>query len=242
MDKQKLIRNFIDSMERERTRLGYTQSQMAEELGVSLSGYKKLITGETNKIDLYLGYRLYQISGKYLLDLCGVEGPGHQIVKRLPELSESQIQFAAAVIDFEADFAARSSHVEDYITMMVPTGSMEDGMIWDSANLEKVNVGPYRARFGEDLHYAIKITSMHLHPVYCQGDVLLVSKQPPRDGDIGIFVNRVTGRVYLRKLCQGIPIRLETINGYGVDFTMDSTNTEEMKQWIIFGKVLTKMR
>lgn len=244
MDKQKLLDNFIDSMERERTRLGFTQSQMAKELGISLSGYKKLIAGETNKVDLYLAYRLSEISGRYIIDLCGAEGPGLEIVKRLPDLTETQIRFAAGVIAFEADFRSQvaSQEAEDYVTMMVPTGNFEDGMIWDSVNLEKVNVAKYRARYGVDIHCAIKITSNHMHPVYHMNDILLVSKQPPRDGDVGIFINKETGRAYLRKYYQTNPIRLVPVNDFGVEYTVDPMDEKDMNQWIKFGKVLAKIR
>lgn len=242
MDKQKLAATFIDNMERERTRLGYTQSQMAKALDMSLSGYKKLISGETNKIDLCLGCRLYELTGRYLIDLCGLDSPALELEKRFPELSKTQIEFVTAVVKFEADFAAAHTNVDDYVTLMVPTGNLEDGMIWDSVNLEKINVAAYRSRFGDDLHCAVKITSNHLHPAYHVGDVILISKKPPRDGDVGIFVNKCTGRAYLRKLYQTIPARLVPVNGYGQEFLVNSNNREEMDQWITFGKVLAKMR
>lgn len=244
MDKSKIISRFIDNMECERTRLGLTQNQMAKELGISLSGYKKLISGETTKIDLCLGCRLSELSGRYLSDLCGLTVPGSEISRRLSELTDSQIHFVGDVVNFEADFNKGYPDVdtEDYVTLMTPTGNFEDGMLWDSVNLEKINVAAYRARFGENLHCAIKVSSNHLHPVYHIGDILLVSKQPPRDGDIGIFINRITGRGYLRKYHQTQPVRLEPVNGFGQEFVVDYRNAKDMDQWIKFGKVLTKMR
>lgn len=242
MNKQEITAHFIDNMERERTKLGLTQGQMAKELGLSLSGYKKLIAGETTKIDLCLAVRLHELSGRYLIDLCGVNSPASEFAKRLPELSESQFRFVSDVVEFEADFRAAVPNAEDFVTLMIPTGNFEDGMVWDSVHLEKVNVAAYRRRFGEDLHCAIKVSSNHLHPVYHKGDILLVSKQPPRDGDIGIFVNRVTGCGYLRKFHQTSPVRLEPINGYGLEFVVNPEDETDMNQWIKFGKVLTKMR
>lgn len=242
MDKQKILMSFIDNLEKERTKLGLTQSQMAKELGKSLSGYKKMIAGEITKIDLLLACRVCELTGRYLNDLCGLERSGAEIERRLPELTPSQLNFISGMVEFEADFAVKEPKTEDYVTLMVLTGDLKDGMLWDSMNFEKINVAAYRRRFGEELDCAIKVNSTHLHPVYRLGDILLVSKQPPRDGDIGIFVNKVTGRGYFRKYHQTVPARLEPINGYGQEFTVDYRDQEDGKQWIPFGKVLTKMR
>lgn len=242
MDKRHLMNNFIDNVEKERIKLGYTQKGMAKELGKSLSGYKKLIAGENSKIDLFLALRVSELTGRCMTDLCGMEGTISGIEKRLPKLSATQLEFVRAVVDFEADFAVSVPETEDYVTMMILTGDFKDGMILDSANLEKVNVAAYRGRFGDNLHCAIRVSSNHLHPVYHRGDILLISRQPPRDGDTGIFVNRVTGRVYIRKYYQTIPVRLEPVNGLGREITVDSSDVKDMDQWIKFGKVLTKMR
>lgn len=242
MDKQKILACFIDNLERERTKLGYTQSQMAEKLGKSLSGYKKLIAGETTKIDIVLACRVYELTGRYLNDLCGLECSGAEIERRLPELKPSQLNFISGMVEFEAAFAVEEPQVEDYVTMLVMTGDLKDGMLWDSMNFEKINVAAYRRRFGENLSCAIKVTSTHLSPVYHIGDVLLISKQPPRDGDIAIYVNKITGRGYFRKYHQTVPARLEPINGFGQEITVDYRNQEDVNQWIPFGKVLTKMR
>lgn len=74
--------------------------------------------------------------------------------------------------------------------MIVPTGNFEDGMIWDSANIIKVNAAPYIQKFGTKLHCGVMVTSHHLQPVYQNGDILLISKRPPREGDTYIFINR----------------------------------------------------
>jgi len=242
VDKKIILTNFIDNMEAVRIDLGFSQSRMASELGLSLSGYKKIISGETGKIDIYLGCMLYQLSGKYLLELCGIRDHGLEIVRKLPKLSEAQMKFVNEVVSFEAAFAPKKDDKEDYITMMIPSGNCEDGMFWDSVDLKMINVAAYRKRFGEELHCALKVTSENLSPVYHEGDVLLISRQAPRDGEIGIFVNRDTGRGYIRKLCKSTPLRLEPVNGYGQTIILENRETFENGNWIRFGKVLSKMR
>lgn len=245
MNKQELAMNFVDTLERERTRMGLTQAQMAQKLEISLSGYKKLVSGETTRIDLYLAYRLHVITGKWLFEICGdAHTELNQAITRLSELAPSQVRFLGGVIEFENKFRLQTpaEQIDDYVTLLIPTGNLEDGMLWDSVNIEKINVAPYRKRFGSDLHSAIRITSNHLHPAYNIGDIILVSQTAPRDGDTGIFINRENGRAYIRKLHQTSPCILEPVNGLGVTFIIDSHNKAEMDKWIKFGRVLAKIR
>lgn len=245
MTRQEVITNFIDSLEQERTSLGLTQMQMAQKMKMSVSGYKKLIAGETSKVDLYVAYQTYQLTGKWFFELCrDNSSPILQAACKMRRLTPSQVRFVTGIIDFEEAFRREISpeKAEDYVSILTPTGNMEDGMIWDSANVEKLNVASYRKWFGSDLHCAVRITSNHLSPVYHMGDILLVSQTAPRDGDTGIFINKEDGRVYLRRYRQTNPCVLEPIIGYGRTFTIDSHDHKEMDKWIKFGHVLTKIR
>lgn len=244
IEKEEILRNFVDNLERERTKLGITQSRMAEELGMSLSGYKKIVTGKTEKIDLYLGFRLHALSGRYITDLCGLTDPMTIIASRISSLSPRQLEFVQAVVEFEAQLVpdADKNQAGEYITVMVPTGNMEDGMVWDSMRPEKLEVSAYRERFGSQFSCGIKVTGNQFHPVYHRGDVLLISTRPSGDGEIGIFVNKKTGRGYIRKLHLTRPARLEPLTGYGEVFEVDTLDEQDKGQWINFGTILTKIR
>ena len=151
----------------------------------------------------------------------------------------------SSIIDTELALSAykdESSHTEDLISVLIPTGNMTDGMILDSYNVEKLDVSNYRKAFGDALHIGIRITSNHLHPVYNKGDILLISRNPIRDGDTGIFINAQNKRAYIRKLHQKNPCELTPINNYGETFYVDSDNVDDMSKWIKFGHVLCKVR
>lgn len=245
MTRQEILTNFINNLEMERTALGLTQVQMAQEMEMSVSGYKKLISGSTSRIDLYMAYQTYHLTGKWLFELCGdYSSPLLQIVRDIRRLSSTQLRFISGIINFELDFQNETppDHIDDYVSLIIPTGDVQDGMIWDSANVEKLNVASYRKRFGSDLHCAILITSNHLSPVYHMGDIILISQTAPRDGDTGIFVNKENGRAYLRRYRQTNPIMLEPIIGSGKTFTIDSHDHQEIDKWIKFGRVLCKVR
>lgn len=242
MTRQELASNFITSMERERVRRGYTQPQMAARLGLSASGYKKIIAGETSKIDLYTAYQVYKLSGKFIFELCGENSAELEAFQDYRSLTSSQKAFVNNIIQFERSFQEKNTTVEEYISVIVPSGVAEDGMIWDSANVIKVNASPYIHKFGRNLHCGILITSDHLQPVYQMGDILLVSRRPPRNGDTGIFINKEEGRAYLRRYRQTNTIRLEPVNEYGVVIELSSSDMSDEGKWLKLGCILTKMR
>ena len=248
MTRQQFIENFISNLEKERVSLGLTQHEMASKLGMSVSGYKKMVLGKTSRIDLALAQPLYQLTGKFVFELCGDTSPDLIAYSKFRALSPYQKNFIADLIDFETSFTEnytasfKEEKPENYLSVLVPTSNVEDGMLWDSVNITKVNAAPYRQLFGADLHCGILITSNHLHPVYHTGDILLISRRAPRDGDVAIFVNKEEGRAYLRKFRQTNPCLLEPINDYGLTFEVDPYNEQDMDKWIKFGCVLTKMR
>lgn len=237
-----MAQEFSVNLEKERIRLGLSQKELADKLELSLSSYKRLINGETERIDLYIAYKLYQLTGKLAYEFLDVSETYLDLKKKIIGLSASQLAFIDAMIDFEKAFSEVHEDADDYITVFVPTGNMEDGMVYDSANVEKINIASYRKKFGNRINCGIKVTSNHLHPVYHVGDILLISKSPIRDGDTGIFINKENGCVYIRKFRQTSPCLLEPITEYGECIAVDGNNAQDMDKWIKFGVVIAKMR
>lgn len=190
MTQQKILLNFIDNIEKERVRLNLTQAQMAQKLDMSVSNYKKLIAGQYRRPNLFLAQRLYELTGKLLFEFFDFDSPKLNAISKFMKLSDTQCSFIEGIIDFELAFSAsKEENTDDYLTVLIPTGNCEDGMIWDSANVRKVNIAPYRKRYGSQINAGVEVTSNHLTPVYHMGDILLISRRPPRDGDTTIFLN-----------------------------------------------------
>lgn len=241
MNRVAMVEEFLLSLERERTRLNLTQKQMAKHLEITHDQYRKLIAGDRQKIDLYTAYRLHKLTGKSIGELCGDHDKAPSLYTKLAQLSERQLLFIGNVIEFELEMSHQISPDINLISCLVPTGNLEDGMVWDSCSVEKVDAGEYVKRYPQ-LSCGIKVTSNHMHPVYVNGDVLLIARQPPRDGDTAVLVNRSSGRAYLRKFRQGHPCSMEPINGYGATFYVNPDDPVDMGQWIKFGVVISKMR
>lgn len=190
MTQQKILLNFIDNIEKERVRLNLTQAQMAQKLDMSVSNYKKLIAGQYRRPNLFLAQRLYELTGKLLFEFFDFDSPKLNAISKFMKLSDTQCSFIEGIIDFELAFStSKEENTDDYLTVLIPTGNCEDGMIWDSANVRKVNIAPYRKRYGSQINAGVEVTSNHLTPVYHMGDILLISRRPPRDGDTTIFLN-----------------------------------------------------
>lgn len=242
MTRLEINKLFAENIEKERYNLGLSQKEMADELDMSLSAYKRIINQSVDKIDLYMTYRLYQLTGKTAYNFMGISDSRLSMHEKMDSLSAHQLSFIDSVIDFEMMFASIHDDTEDYITVFVPTGNMEDGMIYDSSNVKKENIAQYRKRYGSQISCGIEVTSNHLHPVYNLGDILLISRRPVRDGDTGVFVNKENGCVYIRKFHQTNPCMLEPINEYGETFYVDSKDKADMDKWAKFGTVIAKIR
>lgn len=222
--------------------MNLSQAQMAKKLDMSLAAYKRLITCSVERIDLYTAYRLYVLTGKLAYEFLDVQNSLLDVKSKITNLSPSQLSYIDGLIEFEKNFTATHPDHEDYITVYIPTGNMEDGMIYDTSNVEKLNVASYKQKYGNLISCGLKITSNHLHPAYNKGDVLLISKNTIRDGDTGVFINKYTGCAYVRKFYQTSPCRLEPVSGYGETIYVDSNDVSDMNRWIKFGCVITKVR
>lgn len=245
MTREQLIVNFAECVEQERITLGYSQAQMAQALDMSLSTYKRIINGEINKLDFYTFYLLYQLTGKFAFELCRYEDPLSSTVATMRRLSKAQLRTIDAFIDFEAEFAdtlTADQDAQDYTTLIIPSGCMQDGMIYDSCSLGKVNIAPYRRRFHDRIDCAILITTNHLNPTYNVNDILLIDRSPIQDGDTGVFLHKETGLAYIRRFRRGHPCRLEPIGSYGRTLYVDGSDASETSKWIKFGRVLSKIR
>lgn len=246
MTRMQLYENFAQNIELERNRLKLTQQKMADALHISLSKYKILITNpfEAN-IDIYLAHQIQKLTGKTVRELCGDDLPEFEMIRCFRELPRHRQEAIKNMIEIEYQLHLDSSANLDedaYITCYVPTGNMDDGMILDSSDYITVNIAEYRKNSRVPIDCAVKITSNHLHPVYMKGEILLISKRAPRDGDVGIFILKKTRQIFIREFRQTSPCELRPINGHGEIIYVDGNSREDMDRWIKFGTVITVMR
>lgn len=117
-----LTNNFVTFLEVERCHMRLTQKQMAKKLGMCVSSYKKLILGNTQKIDLYIAYLLYRINEEAVLRLLGYPDGIGEIVSELRTLSDAQLQAFLKMIAVEKEFLQKHPGIdpEDYVPILLP--------------------------------------------------------------------------------------------------------------------------
>ena len=195
MTKNVLLDCFVQNLEKERLNLGMTQAEFASKLEISVSTYKNIISRRTDKIDIMIAMQIYKLTGHFLYELFGNDNPEMECLKKFRLLNNRQKAYISGKIDFELEMMSHEQDSENMLDVLVLTGNMEDGMVLDSANEERIYCPEYIKKYGERLHCGIRITSNHLNPVYVRNDILGISKKPPRDGDTCILIHKPTGIV-----------------------------------------------
>ncbi len=246
MNKRDITTTFAMNIEREREKMGFTQAEMAKELDMTTASYKYLVSGNSANSPLYTAYRASQTTGKTILELCGVVTPEINAIAMFRDLPKHRQKAILTLIQMEhqlaTDVDSTTPSEDDMVPLYTALGNMKDGMFYMASDINYVNISSYRKQYGSLIDCAVRITSNHLHPAFHMGDMLLVAQQPPRDGDIGIFINKTNGRLYIRKFLQTSPCTLEPITNFGSPIYVDKYDSNEMKQWIKFGYIITKAR
>lgn len=237
MDKQELRNKFILNMEIARQKLGYTQAEFAEALDISMSGYKKMIGGETSSVSLYTAYQVERLSGVPIVKLLGMESEELIWQEKYQSLSERQKRYMRMMLELEVQIRPRENE-EKFCMLLYPAGAMEDGMSFDSFHKEQINVGEYGTWYGSRLLFALQITGHCFSPVYVEGDVLLIANdRGPQIGEIGIFLN--AGKLYMRRYAGANPMVLQPVAARGREICVLGS---EIQNWYQVGYVLRKLR
>ncbi len=123
------------------------------------------------------------------------------------------------VFNLLTEIAYFESYLSDYnkannserISVLVPTGKVEDGMIFDSIYTDSVDVGRYKRDFGDIILCGYKIIGNNLMPTYYDGDILLVGKDRfPAPSETGIFL--IGNKIYIRQYLPGTQLELASVN------------------------------
>lgn len=102
-----------------------------------------------------------------------------------------------SVILLSAKFEALSAKEEreapnkHTVPCLIPHGDIYQGIVYDTCEVVDI----YTSR--EDAYVAIKMSNNDLVPVYCKGDILLISNRFPANKEYGVFYQN--GRAYIRQ-------------------------------------------
>lgn len=223
-----------DSLNRHLSLKNWTLKTLSDQSGVPYETLKKLANG---KIDNPSLQSIVKVSHAFDCSLDSFLAEEPALTQKLNSLPSRSLEFVEAIVDFELALSARArENSQCLIPVVVPTGAMEDGMIYDSICTEYLDATSYLPQFGSHLMCALKITDDSFQPVYLNGDVLLIARdRMPHYGSVCVLLHH--NRLYIRKFIPGVPPRLDPINQNGTSVSM-----EDPDSWTLFGCVLTVVR
>lgn len=235
MHKENMKDKFIENLEKGRVKQGLTQQQMADKLEMSLPGYRKMVSGNTEIVDLCKAYKASNILNIPLSILCGSENIRDRITNELYHSSDGM----CSRIDYYLEYSKKvhnavsntttEGRVIDVLTMQ---GYMTDGMQMNSRNIEKKIIPN---KYGNRAVKGVIITEHSFLPVYTKGDVVLLEETTSRHGDICMVIHLPSQRLYLRKLIFGECFELHPITNRGDVIYIPHS---ERSDWFDYGHVI----
>lgn len=208
--------------------------QLAEQSELPYESVKKIVGGKINNPTIYSLTKICEAldcSLDYLLENKPSYGlKSHTFPPRVTTL-------LTEIANFEIYLSKRNINpTTNFITTLVPTGIIRDGMLFDSFILDSTNISEYALDVGKIAMCGIKVLGNELSPTYINGDILLIAKDRfPIDGETGIFIIGKKG--YIRQYYAGKPICLKSLNN-----ATDSITINSIDEFHFFGRVLTIVR
>ena len=98
-----LLQTFMRNIEIEREKLNFTQMQMANAIGMSLSSYKRMINGEMNLRASIVIKNLYFLTGKCCHEFMEIETPELALSQKVRQLNDESRRLIEPLIDYILD-------------------------------------------------------------------------------------------------------------------------------------------
>ena len=145
-----------DRINQQLSRKGWTLKTLSDRSGVPYETLKKLANAKIDNPSLQSVIKVAQAFDCSLDSLFAVES---RLVSKLHSLSSRSLEFVEAIADLELSLMTRTKKADQcLLPIVIPTGMMEDGMIYDSLCTEYLDASPYFSQFGTHLMCAMKIT------------------------------------------------------------------------------------
>ena len=218
---------------------GWTIKQLSEKSELPNESVKKLVGGRINNPTIYTLIKISTALDCSLDSLINWESLFNFHSRMFPKRTLTLLR---EIADLEMYLAMQDkTYHTRQIPIMIPTGVLQDGMIFDSANYEPIDISKYMEDLQENIMCGFKISGTRLHPTYLNNDILLISQDRyPQSGENGIFLigKRVYLRTYIHDPSQNpSKHKLLPVNGYGSPIEIENIHDIHF-----FGRVVTVLR
>ena len=92
------VRNFADRLESERDNRNLTQKEMADLLDISLSSYRRIVTGESTTIPMEMIINTHRLTGMWLYQMLGEHSEDTDTLDKYMLLGESDQDLVRSLV------------------------------------------------------------------------------------------------------------------------------------------------
>ena len=237
---------FGETLARLRTIADLTQNDMAVILGISKNTLGRIEAGETEKVDFNVALKASALFHMPIREMCGFLTEDLELYYGLLHATKRTRRLIVSILEVDTQ---QKENLKGFMTdekylidCMKLADDIRDGIPCNRFYHECQNISRFRSYSWFKLaDVLLEINSTAYHPLYHIGDRLVISCQPPRDGDIGIFIR--DSCFYLRKytVC-GDDVILNYVsleeNEKNEHFRVNRHRIEDIDKWVKFGTVL----
>lgn len=236
---------FGETLARLRTIADLTQNDMAVILGISKNTLGRIEAGETEKVDFNVALKASALFHLPIREMCGFLTEDLNLYYNLMHSTKRTQRLVASILETDIQLAKNMKNYlpdEKYLIDCIKLADdIRDGIPCNRFYHDTINISKYRTySWFSDADALLEINSNAYHPLYHIGDKLVISCQPPRDGDVGIFMKDAC--FYLRKyVINGDNVTLNYLSFEGESneyFKVNRYRIEDMRKWVKFGTVI----
>lgn len=214
-----------------------TLSAMAESAGISEDTLRSMVYGNAKDAKLSTVVKIADSLRCTLDELIGrniYTKKEKDIMDQIKTLPRETLNLIDKLVKFEKESLLNNSKTnKEFVTMFILNGCMKDGMYYDGASIELLDISEYPQVLKRDVSVAVKVLSNQLEPICHMNDVILLTAKKPEYDDIVIYVDKAE-RVYIRKYTI---LGLEPLTNTG-----DIIFAKEAKDYTPIGVILKRIR
>ena len=208
--------------------------QFADEAELPYESVKKLVGGKVNNPTIYtiskvcdaLNCSIDYILGRSVINTIDKKSLPPRVFNLLVEIA----YFESRIADYN------KSHKTDCISVLTPTGYVQDGMVFDSISTNIVNISAYKKDFGDIVLCGIKIVGRNLSPTYFDNDILLIGRtvflNPVRQGFFLLEIKCIFVNIFQESGWSLLPL-MATRTRFSSIISMMFTTLEGCLQWFV---------
>lgn len=175
---------------------GMSKEELAEKCDLPVETIRNIYYGKTTdpKVSTVLKIsRALNISVNCIMGECSHSPEERALLEYFRECGNHGRRVALSVVKYEALRAKEERGVTGQyrVPCLIPQGNIRQGIDYDTCDVTDIHTSR------EDAYMALKMTNNDFVPLYCRGDIILISNRFPENKELGVFYDN--GRAFIRQ-------------------------------------------